>query len=59
MANDEDNAAYIVHACNAYPLLVGALRDIAFKCDQHAEDGPAPSSFEARALLEQLGEGSW
>ena len=58
------NAAYIVHAGNAYPELVAALRDLvdlatvlaACSSDRahHGDDGINP----ARALLAKLGEGA-
>ena len=42
------DAAYIVHACNAYPELVAFVQDVAR--DEHA--------VAARALLAKLGEGA-
>ena len=45
------DAAYIVHACNNYPRLVEALRDMTRR------DGPSLSQVDAaRAVLRELGE---
>lgn len=51
---EDRDAAYIVHACNHFPELVAALRDLL-----KAQDDEAGSLFEsarARALLAKLGE---
>lgn len=50
-----DDAAYIAHACNAYPRLVEALRN----CIAEIDDGDGmPGDFaDAIALLRSLGEG--
>ena len=56
------NAAYIVHACNAYPRLVEALRNgIEDSCPPLPKNHRALSDgpkwvVEARALLRELGE---
>ena len=58
-----DDAAYIVHACNAYPKLVEALRvaadQIAYLQEISGNDkhGPLDALRDARALLRELGEG--
>lgn len=44
------DAAYLVHAANAYPKLVEALRIAA------EQMGHGPYGMEARALLRELGE---
>ena len=49
-ANDED-AAYIAHACNAYPKLVEALRSIA-----KLAWGGKLQQYAAQAILRELGE---
>lgn len=56
------DAAYIVHACNAYPELVAALQQVAGR--PRAEDDGEVTADEinelialARALLAKLGEG--
>ena len=55
-ANEELNAAYIVHACNAYPELVAALNECrkALNADYDAE---ADAGQKAAALLAKLREG--
>lgn len=53
------DAAYIVHACNAYPRMVEALRELADRCDGEEgvrADGSNIQTFAARAVLIQLGE---
>jgi hypothetical protein len=45
----ENNARYIVHACNAYPRLVEVLR-------YYAIPGMGDNGDKARALLKELGE---
>ena len=53
-ASAEQNAAYIAHACNAYPLLVEALRRFAGRSDEDVNYfGRAD---EADHLLRSLGE---
>ena len=60
----KENAAYIVHACNAYPELVAALRAsldmyAPFQEQDDAEQGAnhgADVLRTARALLARLGE---
>lgn len=50
-----DNAAYIAHACNAYPALVAK----AFRCINALSANGAPNcegAKEMRALLRSLGE---
>ena len=53
------DAAYIAHAANAYPLLVKALRELMLRCDG-AEgvraDGSNIQTMAASALLHELGE---
>ena len=50
------DAAYIVHACNAYPELVAALRDMT-RYDSVSEPGAYGYAITtARALLAKLGE---
>jgi hypothetical protein len=44
----DQNAAYIVHACNAYPKLVAALRAV--------YDGVPLSRINAGVVLRELGE---
>ena len=61
-----DDAAYIVHACNAYPKLVEALRFVlnaSAKTAAHCPDmewrtDAYRSVTEARALLARIGEGA-
>jgi len=51
-----DLAAYIAHACNAYPRLVSALRDARMRLwqwDSHPSSRAVP---EIDALLRELGE---
>jgi len=50
-AEREQNAHYIVHACNAYPRLIEALKAIE---DHHNEDDSWRGI--ARALLKELEE---
>ena len=54
----DQNAAYIVHACNAYPELVAALRLVALNgMDSAINHWPGRVCAEAaRALLAKLGE---
>ena len=52
----EDNAAYIVHACNAYPELVAALRNCWADCMNGSEDALGGSIEIIEALLAKLGE---
>lgn len=47
------DAAYIVHASNAYPKLVEALR---FVITHHAPTNPLNPTDNARAILRGLGE---
>lgn len=52
--SDKD-AAYIAHACNAYPKLVDALQDMA--AYQRLVGGPENSKFKhVQTLLRELGE---
>ena len=54
-----EDAAYIVHACNAYPQLVAALRYCADNVAGCVEERDIPSTVirdNARALLRSLGE---
>ncbi len=51
-AGQAENAAYIAHACNAYPRLVEALRG----CLKGRSDADSPQFVLARALLVELGE---
>ena len=69
-ANGFEDAAYIAHACNAYPKLIEALRsmeqwarDLSEQSDANALDGLERLRREhclqyndARALLRELGE---
>ena len=51
------DAAYIVHACNAYPKLVAALRDLACPHDSPPSFTDSLRSLnKARALLRELGK---
>ena len=56
-ARQWDDSAYIVHAANAYPRLVEALRDAlsALVCEGHHEGVSRPVT-DGRALLRELGE---
>jgi hypothetical protein len=47
----EQNADYIAHACNAYPKLVEALRNV-----MRSDKFKAAAEFDARLLLRELGE---
>ena len=52
----KSDRAYIVHACNAYPRLVSALRDARMRLwqwDSHPSSRAVP---EIDALLRELGE---
>lgn len=54
-----DNAAYLVHAANAYPRLVEALRNLAERCDGAEgvrDDGSNIDTSDAAGLLMELGE---
>lgn len=54
-----ENGAYIVHACNAYPRLVEALRELMLRCDGEEgvrADGSNIQTMRASALLLELGE---
>lgn len=51
-ADGAQDAAYIVHAANAYPELVAALR----ACIHNDQNNMRAGSAEARALLAKLGE---
>jgi hypothetical protein len=52
----QKNAAYIAHACNAYPKLVEALRE---QISQYIGDfGPDHPATKIRVLLAELGEQS-
>lgn len=51
--NSEDTA-YIVHACNHYPQLVAALRDLLEDADPHSPK--CGSQIVARDLLRSLKE---
>ena len=53
----EGNAEQFVHAANAYPSLVAALRDAlsALVCEGHHEGVSRPVT-DGRALLRELGE---
>ena len=56
---DSQYAAYIVHACNAYPKLVEALRAYVDRInDNHFAKPYVPEDDrrKARALLRELGE---
>lgn len=58
------DAAYIVHACNAYPRLVEVLRELHYRavyavgdCRDHSDRGAAKVAIDAAsALLRELGE---
>lgn len=50
------NAAYIVHACNAYPQLVEALRQVLHLAEMEGPPDPTPVQQDAIALLARLGE---
>ena len=52
-ANNHD-AAYIAHACNAYPRLVASLQALAGHEDDFYQ---TDATIAARALLRELGEG--
>ena len=52
-AETRANAAYIVAACNAYPQLVAALREV---CAVPMADFADCPLFKARALLRSLNE---
>jgi hypothetical protein len=55
----EQDAAYIVHAANAYPKLVEALRHAIKEADGYCDDEhghPANTLDAERALLRELGE---
>jgi len=52
-----ENAAYIVHAANAYPKLVEALRNVEELLADLERGGAENPEFEqVRALLRELGE---
>lgn len=58
-AAHEENARYLAHAANAYPRLVEALRELAYRCDGEEgvrEDGSNIQTYAAAALLRDLGE---
>jgi hypothetical protein len=56
----QDHAAeYIAHACNAYPKLVEALRELMLRCDGPQgmrADGSNVQTMRASAVLSELGE---
>ena len=53
----EQDAAYIVHAANAYPRLVEALRNLKEQVEcMNAQQAFGRDYDEARALLRELGE---
>ena len=54
-SDDTTNAAYIAHACNAYPQLVAALRGMAHLAELVPGD-ETPVHRDARTLLAKLGE---
>ncbi len=60
-ATHAQDAAYIAHACNAYPRLVEALRQaldfIADRSDD-LDEGEQHAVGSADALLRELGEGA-
>jgi hypothetical protein len=51
---DRENFVYIAHSANAYPKLVGALRDVLAMMHPEAVDGLIAA--HAHALLRDLGE---
>ena len=51
----EADMPYIVHAANAYPRLVAALKAMT-KPDEHGVEFCSPKVTAARALLRELGE---
>jgi hypothetical protein len=52
--DDVKDAAYLIHAANAYPTLVATLRQIAERVPPHVNGDGATES--ARAVLRALGE---
>jgi hypothetical protein len=53
------NAAYIAHACNAYPKLVEALRKIKERTDGSRDfDAAAEAAYITSTVLAELGEQS-
>ena len=54
----KEDAAYIVHACNAYPKLVEALRKVLSLRERSDEwwDRHGSETIELRALLRDLNE---
>jgi hypothetical protein len=55
----EENAAYIAHACNAYPKLVEALRKIKERTDGSRDfDAAAEAAYITSTVLAELGEQS-
>ena len=55
----QSDAAYIVHAANAYPQLVAALRELMLRCDGDEgvrADGSNIQTMQASAVLHNLGE---
>ena len=52
--SDKD-AAYIAHACNAYPRLMDMVRDLLYSAVPETF-GDKPVVRDARALLAELGE---
>ena len=56
---DPQDAAYIVTACNAFPQLVAALRELMLRCDGEEgvrADGSNIQTIAASGLLQSLGE---
>lgn len=54
-----DDTAYIVRTANAYPQLVEALRELAYRCDGEEgvrADGSNIQTMRAHGLLRELGE---
>jgi len=52
----DQDAAYIVHACNAYPRLVEALRGLWSHFKHDGSDEADALAKSARALLRSFGE---
>jgi hypothetical protein len=52
----DQQAAYIVHACNAYPKVVKALQDIEMETRPGGQWNPAEHNEVVSRLLRELGE---
>lgn len=55
-AEAEQNAAYIAHACNAYPRLVAALRGAAMVLEHGEQAQRKPMAGHLAGLIKELGE---